>query len=466
MRVLLGLLALVTLIGVLLVIPAHYEAAGALILCIVLSTAVALVLVRIKPDGQFLLQLFVAALLVRVIVGALINVFELQEFFGGDTFTYDFYGSALVKSWAGDRYYQGLVNAFVGQYASSAWGMVYMTGGIYQVIGHNMLAIQFTNAVLGAATAPAIFLIAHTLFSNRQVARISSCLVAFFPSLVLWSSLGLKDGPIVFLLVLAILLTLKLGEKFSLVNVVMLCLILATLISVRFYIFYMITAAVVGTFVIGTREMTLFSFIRQLLIVAVIGLTLTYMGVLRRAQQQAGYFGDLRVLETSRMDQARFQSGFGRDFDVSTPEGALSAAPKGIVYLLFAPFPWEMQNLRQSITLPEMLVWWGCFPFLILGLGFTVRYRLRQAFVILVFTTMLTLAYSVFQGNVGTAYRQRSQLLVFYFIFVAVGYVLLLEKHQEKKKQIAALRRAAEVKVSDRHLAIGTVSQLKSKTGH
>jgi len=151
---------------------------------------------------------------------------------------------------------------------------------------------------------------------------------------------------------------------------------------------------------------------------------------------------------------------------VSTPEGALSAAPKGIVYLLFAPFPWEMQNLRQSITLPEMLVWWGCFPFLILGLGFTVRYRLRQAFVILVFTTMLTLAYSVFQGNVGTAYRQRSQLLVFYFIFVAVGYVLLLEKHQEKKKQIAALRRAAEVKVSDRHLAIGTVSQLKSKTAH
>src|SRR5207244_5254507 len=97
-----------------------------------------------------------------------------------------------------------------------------------------------------------------------------------------------------------------------------------------------------GRCVIRTLVLMLFRFIRQLLIVAVIGLTLTYMGVLRRAQQQAGYFGDLRVLETSRMDQARFQSGFGRDFDVSTPEGALSAAPKGIVDLLFAPFPWEM----------------------------------------------------------------------------------------------------------------------------
>jgi hypothetical protein len=51
---------------------------------------------------------------------------------------------------------------------------------------------------------------------------------------------------------------------------------------------------------------------------------------------------------------------------------------------------------------------------------------------------MLTLAYSVFQGNVGTAYRQRSQLLVFYFIFVAVGYVLLRERQDERKKRITA----------------------------
>ena len=47
---------------------------------------------------------------------------------------------------------------------------------------------------------------------------------------------------------------------------------------------------------------------------------------------------------------------------------------------------------------------------------------------------MLSIAYSVFQGNVGTAYRQRAQLLVFYFIFVAVGYVLVQEKREERKR--------------------------------
>ncbi|HAF12575.1 MAG TPA: hypothetical protein DCK99_02505 [Blastocatellia bacterium] len=54
---------------------------------------------------------------------------------------------------------------------------------------------------------------------------------------------------------------------------------------------------------------------------------------------------------------------------------------------------------------------------------------------------MLTIAYSVFQGNVGTAYRQRAQLLVFYFIFVAVGFVLLQEKREEKKRQKLIERR-------------------------
>ena len=55
---------------------------------------------------------------------------------------------------------------------------------------------------------------------------------------------------------------------------------------------------------------------------------------------------------------------------------------------------------------------------------------------------MLTLAYSVFQGNVGTAYRQRSQLLVFYFIFVAVGAVLVKEKREGREKQESAIARS------------------------
>jgi hypothetical protein len=46
---------------------------------------------------------------------------------------------------------------------------------------------------------------------------------------------------------------------------------------------------------------------------------------------------------------------------------------------------------------------------------------------------MLTLGYAVLQGNVGTAYRQRSQIQVFLFIFIAVGITVLLEKRENMK---------------------------------
>ncbi len=275
------------------------------------------------------------------------------------------------------------------------------------------------------------------------MSRIAALFVAFYPSLILWSSQGLKDGPIVFLLALIMLATFKLSERLSAKYFVLLAAALFSILTLRFYIFYMAVAAVVGSFVIGMRSRSTQSLIRQFAVIIGVGLVLTYLGVLRTASRQIEDYADLDRIQLSRADLAgSAQSGFGKDIDVSTTSGALTAIPVGMVYLLFAPFPWQLANLRQSITLPEMLVWWGSFPLLVLGAWFTVKFRLRQALPILIFTTMLTLAYSIFQGNVGTAYRQRSQILVFYFIFVAVGAVLVKERRENRRQQQLLAQRA------------------------
>jgi hypothetical protein len=225
--------------------------------------------------------------------------------------------------------------------------------------------------------------------------------------------------------------------------------------TLRFYVFYMLAAAVGGAFIIGMRPVSSRSLARQLVVVVALGVGLTYLGVLRSASVQLERYGTLQSVQTSRADLVRAaNSGFGQDVDVSTASGALSAVPIGMAYLLFAPFPWQLASLRQSITLPEMLVWWGAFPLLVMGVWFTLSYRLRQALPILLFTVMLTLAYSIFQGNVGTAYRQRSQILVFYFIFAAVGAVLLKERREdrrrvadyERQQSVTATKRAAEAR--------------------
>lgn len=441
MNALLTVFALALCVVILLVVPA--EGATAILVCICIGSLAFMVVSRSEIERNFMKKLFIGGVLVRMLIGTLIYTLKLQDFFGGDAITYDIFGYALLKGWQGDQYYGGLVKTFVGESSGGGWGMLYLVAVIYGIIGRNMLAIQFVNAVVGAATAPIIGVCAWHIFKNRRVVRIAAIAAAFYPSIVLWSSQGLKDGPIIFLLAVSMLATLKLGERISLKYIVVLTFALFGLLSLRFYIFYMMVAAVGGAFVIGMRPLTAVSFIRQFAIIIVIGLALTYIGVSRYATAQLETYGSLEAVQRSRKDLATSSgSGFGKDVDVSTTSGALTTLPIGMLYLLFAPFPWQLGNLRQSITLPEMIIWWCSFPLLIVGLRYTIKYHLRQVSPILIFVSMLTLAYSLFQGNVGTAYRQRSQLLVFYFIFVAVGFVLMKEKKEEKALQEQAEREA------------------------
>lgn len=443
MNALLLLLSLVLGVAIAVFVPTYGAPA---VLVGALFAGIAVILIgRVKEHKQFLLRMFIGALLIRILVGTLIFTLHLQEFFGGDAITYDAFGYALLRGWGGDHYYSSLANQYVGGVsAGGGWGMLYVVAAVYSVIGRNLLAVQYVNAVIGALTAPVIFLCAHHMFDNSKVARIAGLFVAFYPSLVLWSSQGLKDGPIVFLLAISMLATLKLGEKLTIKFLAVLVCALFGLLSLRFYVFYMMVAAAGGSFIIGMRAITAQSFIRQFILVIAIGLSLTYLGVLRYASVQSETFGNLRAVELSRLDASQSaKSGFGKDVDVSTTSGAITAIPLGMMYLLFAPFPWELASLRQSITLPEMIVWWSAFPLLVLGLLFTLRYRLRQALPILIFTSMLTLVYSLFQGNVGNAYRQRSQLLVFYFIFVAVGAILIKEKIEDRRRRELTIKQTA-----------------------
>ncbi len=410
------------------------EGPGALAFCVLISVPTVIVLARAPEQRTFLMRLFLIAVMVRIVLATVIFIGHMEEFFGGDANTYDIFGQSLVAAWHGDAYHAGKYLSFT-QSGASAWGMLYLVAGVYELIGPNMLAIQLINAAIGAATAIVVYYVAQSLFSNTRVSKLAALLVAFFPSLILWSSQALKDGLIILALALSILATLRLMEKITVGFVLVLIGALLGLFSLRFYIFYMMSAAVAGSFFLGMKSLSAQGFLQRFVAVAGIGLAFTWFGVLQSASVQFDRYANLRMVQTSREDQAAAGSGFMKDVDVQTTEGALTVIPIGLLYLMFAPFPWDFATLRQTITLPEMVVWWLVFPLLVLGLWYSIKHRLRQVSPIIIFTTMLTLAYSLFQGNVGTAYRQRSQLLVFYFIFVAVGAIILKERAEDRRRQ-------------------------------
>jgi hypothetical protein len=225
-------------------------------------------------------------------------------------------------------------------------------------------------------------------------------------------------------------MVMVLQKRFSFLAIICLILSLSAILSLRFYIFYMVAASVFLGSIIGTN-FTFNSLVKRVIAITILGLGLTYIGITELAVTNLETTADIEKLHSGRQYSAnKFNSGYGQDFDVSTVEGAIAAFPIGLAYLLLAPFPWEVNNFRQTITLPEMLVWWCLMPLLVKGIWFTLKTRLRRSIPVIVFTLMLTVSYALLQSNVGTAYRHRTQIQVFLFMFIAVGWTLMREKRE------------------------------------
>lgn len=414
---------------------------GATVMIVALSLVFVPAFRRYSSDPDFVTKIFFVALGLRLAFGLFVYVNDFFAFFGGDAQTYDWRGSLIVDYWHG--LVPGNLPELLRAMATNGpgWGMHYLVAGIYYVFGKNFLAAQTFAAMFGAATAPLVYICAEKVYENQRVARYAAIGVAIFPAFIIWSGQLLKDGLIVFLLVLTMTTVLKLQEKFSYGAVLLLVFSLFGIISLRFYIFYMVAVAVAGSFIIGLSNNPA-SIVRRAIALVIMGVGLTYLGVVQTATIDLERYGTLERLQVSRLDQAvSADSGFAEDIDVSTTQGALTAIPIGFVYLMLAPFPWDVRSLRQAITLPEVFVWWAMLPVMIWGIWFTVRHRLRSALPILLFSGLLTLAYSIFQSNVGTAYRQRTQIQVFLFMFIAVGFALYRERKEDKKLIVEANRR-------------------------
>jgi 4-amino-4-deoxy-L-arabinose transferase-like glycosyltransferase len=375
---------------------------------------------RSEPtETAFLVRVYVWTLLLRSSVAIVLNVFARDSTFAaafwGDSGSYDVAGYQLAQKWSGEP-----ITSLYMSRAVSGYGWVYYIGSIYYVLGRNQLFVQLLNGLIGGVTVLVIHAIASRLF-DRMAARWAALFMALFPQVVFWSTGMYKDPAILLCISLAMYAVLKLRERFSLPMVALFVVAEVMLITLRFYIAYFVLFAALATFVFAQRRGVTRMVVTYAILLGLLLGVLTVAVPRETLDRQATYMTFER-LQTTREDQAMWgQSGFGQEYDVSTPSGALRALPTGLLYLLFAPFPWAVSGLRQALAVPETLVWYALMPAFVRGLAFAVRRQLRTILPILVFAVSLTLAYALMQGNVGTAYRQRTQITMFFFIFMGVG---------------------------------------------
>src|SRR5262249_48605569 len=144
-----------------LVFPDGVAAIGVVVL---VSTLSLLVFRRFTSEREFLTNLFIAALLLRILFGIIIEVLDLRGYFGGDAFTYDFNGHVLAEYWLGNLFSNDPAVIKATAKVGSGWGMNYLVGTLYLVFGRNIFAAQSFCAVVGAATAPMTYYCSKKLF--------------------------------------------------------------------------------------------------------------------------------------------------------------------------------------------------------------------------------------------------------------------------------------------------------------
>ena len=372
-------------------------------------------------EGRFLVQVFWWTLALRYVLAVFLNLFAenwaFASMFWGDSSTYDAGGYGLALVWRGDAFGAPSFTEAIGRF-----GFYYFVAAIYFVFGRNQLLVQFINGTIGAVTVVVMHALATRLF-GALVARRVAILMAFFPGMVFWSAGMYKDPTVLLCLAVSMYAVVRLRARVSVAMLLLFVAAILGLVTVRFYIAYFVVFATLVTFVFSRRGSTFPRILSFALLVGALAGVYTF-AVRQEGLEEQSSLMTLQRLQVTRTDQAmQGQSAFGRQFDVSTPAGALLALPVGLTYLLFAPFPWAIAGTRQALVLPEMLVWYGLMPAFVAGLVHSIRRQLGDVLPILAFLVTLTLAYALMQGNVGTAYRQRTQVTMFFFLFMSVGIV-------------------------------------------
>ena len=380
-----------------------------------------------EEDGRFLQRVFWWTLVLRYLLAVVLNVYAgssaFAGMFWGDSGTYDAGGYGLALVWQGDAVGAPSFTESVGRF-----GFYYFVGAVYFAFGRNQLLVQFLNGTIGALTVLVMHALAMRLF-GALVARRVAILMAFLPGMVFWSAGMYKDPAILLCIVVSMYAVVRLREVVSPGMLVLYAGAVLALMTLRFYVAYFVAFATLTSFVFSRRGSLPQRILSYGLLVGALAAVFTF-AVRQEALEEQNTYMTLERLQLTRTDQSTLgQSAFGREYDVSTPGGAVLALPVGLTYLLFAPFPWAIAGTRQALVLPEMLVWYGLMPAFIGGLVHAIRRQLGDVLPILVFGVTLTVAYALMQGNIGTAYRQRSQITMFFFLFMGVG---LVERAKQK----------------------------------
>jgi hypothetical protein len=370
----------------------------------------------VPPDErQWLVRTLLLALVVRMTAAAMFASIPETRMFHEDAAGYEYVARKLALSWK-HEWPPINIESTMGQ----NYGWMYICGAIYYVFGDFRALVSCFNCVLGTMVVYFVYVLSRQFF-HPLVARRAALLTTFVPSMVLWSSVAIKDTLMAFLILVGLLSCVSIKRRFSVRALFGICFSLLAMQPVRFYMIYFLGFAIATSLFLERGVGMVSGVYKQLIVIGSLVVLLGMVGIAGRAQS------GLDALNLEHVSQFRHgmaitaKSGFDADADVSTPGRALLFLPLGVSELLLGPFPWQFNSVRGLMAAPETVYWWLLFPAMLRSLWWMFRKRFATTSPLILFSVTMTLAYSLVHGNVGSGFRQRAQIFVLLFIFASLG---------------------------------------------
>lgn len=383
-------------------------------LALVLYGAVllALVLPRFRRCGA-LTRLIPGALVWHLVIFAFTSFWMLPYYAaegGADCYRYHYDGlmvAQLIRSdnWGGISW--GLSSAAIS----------IITGFLYAPFGGDVYGVLFFSAVLGLCGGLYLCRAFSLWVTPAQLGRYS-LVILFLPSFAMWTGYFGKDSWIALGLGLAAYgysSMLKLRSSIGLWHLLAGVVIVTV---IRPHIAATLAASMALAYLWGLTHARhgsiLAKFTMAVMLIAMFALLVSV----------ASGFLALSDLSADSMQEYARTQGAGNAMGGSAVEiqaspgvvGALLAFPRGVVRVLFQPFPWEIQSFNTGLAaLENLFILWFILSHA-MRLRKLLRGMIREPYVLFssLFACALLLMFSL-TPNLGLLSRQRAQFLPFLF---------------------------------------------------
>lgn len=407
-------------------------------------------------------RIFIWAFLARAVVGIVAYLLTLYTSvpFLEDALWYEEEGYSVAQEWLSGRW--GALDT-LPHGVQMAKPVVATIAGFYYVTGGTR-ALLLLLVAYGAVTAiiPVyVYWIGIELGAPERAARGAGWLVALSPAFVLFSGSLHKEGLVLLSMSVAAYHALRLQSRWQTRSFIALVLSLLVLFALRYYIAIVVCGAVALGLVsvrganrpgVSTR-ITMPMLMRQgAIVVAFVGLmgTLGFQESADRPLEESPE-GLLVQVDQYRRGLAMYgQSGYLPEADASTPQGAAEFAPVGLLYFLAAPFPWQTGSLRQNLVIPETVFWVLLYPLIAVGMARSFRVNRPGTVMLMAATGGMCIVYALMSGNIGIAYRMRTQVWLLWAPFAAWGWEAWRERRRRGSQVRLAGRRSRPVATRSR----------------